>query len=105
MSPNPSLGTIKNMLGITTNKHDTYLIEVIDLFVELAIEECNNPSLDKDGDLPAGVKLYVAKAVEFNMGQSNLKDRSMGDVSYSYITELPRTITKYLNPYKRMRAR
>lgn len=97
-------GTVKSMLGITTNKHDAYLHEMISLFVELAKEKCNN-SFEVDGEvqLPAGVKLYVAKAIEFNMRPVGLKDRTMGDVSYSYVTELPKSITDFLRPYKRVK--
>jgi Phage gp6-like head-tail connector protein len=91
---------IKNMLGITTAKHDNYLTEVIPLFIEHAEEICNNSF---NGDLPAGVKLYVAKAIQFNMTPSNLKGRKMGEVSYSYETELPKSITKHLAPYRRVR--
>lgn len=95
---------VKNMLGIYTDKHDAYLAEVMPLFIELAKEKCNN-SFQVDGaeSLPAGVKLYVAKAIEHNMGDSTLKGRTMGSITYSYETELPQSITKHLAPYKRVR--
>lgn len=92
--------TIKNMLGIKTAKHDAYLTEVIPLFIDHAKELCNNQF---EGDLPSGVKLYVAKAIQFNMNPSNLKGRKMGEVSYSYETDLPKSITKHLTPHKRVR--
>lgn len=92
--------TIKNMLGIKSAKHDSYLTEVIPLFIDHAKELCNNQFPE---GIPSGVKLYVAKAVEFNMGSSTLKGRKMGDVSYSYDTELPKSITKLLAPYRRLK--
>lgn len=92
--------TIKNMLGIKTAKHDAYLTEVIPLFIEHAEEYCNNSFI---GELPAGVKLYVAKAIEFNLNPSNLKSRKMGEVSYSYETNFPKSITKLLAPYRKVR--
>ncbi|SCV43766.1 Phage capsid and scaffold [Bacillus subtilis] len=55
--------------------------------------------------MPAGVKLFVKKAAEYNMTPSGLSGRSMGDVSYSYNTEFPRDITKDLNPYRRLRVK
>lgn len=91
---------VKNMLSINTNKHDHYLAEVIPLFIEQAQGYCNNTF---GTGLPAGVKLYVAKAIEHNMKPVNLKSRSMTDVSYSYETELPKTVTKYLAPYRKVR--
>jgi Phage gp6-like head-tail connector protein len=92
--------SIKNMLGIKTEKHDMYLDEVIPLFIDHAKEYCNNQF---DGDLPSGVRIYVAKAIEFNMNPTNLKGRKMGEVSYSYQTEFPRSILKYLAPYRKVR--
>jgi hypothetical protein len=92
---------VKNILGITTDKHDTYLSMVIPLFVEQASDYCNQSFDEKN--LPGGVQLYVAKAIEFNMGSATIKGRSMGNVSYSYNTELPESITKLLRPYRKLR--
>ncbi|WP_438421640.1 phage head-tail connector protein [Bacillus siamensis] len=97
--------TVKNMLGIKTDSHDTYLAEVLPLFIDQAKDWCNNSFMvNGDEKLPAGVKLYVAKAIEHNMTPSNLSGRSMGDVSYSYETELPSSITKLLAPYRKLRV-
>ncbi|MDR4249024.1 phage head-tail connector protein [Bacillus pumilus] len=90
---------IKRMIGMTTGKHDDYLSEVVPIFVEYASDFCKN-KFDVD-DLPAGVKIFVAKAVEFNMKPAGLASRSMGDVSYSYDTDFPETIAKHLYPYRR----
>ncbi|CAH0186073.1 phage head-tail connector protein [Peribacillus simplex] len=96
--------SVKNMLSINTDKHDNYLAEVIPLFIELAKDRCNNTfQMNGVEELPAGVKLYVAKAIEYNMNPSNLKSRTMGSVSYSYDTDLPSSIVKYLVPYKKVR--
>lgn len=95
---------VKNLIGIKTDKHDNYLHEIVPLFVDLAKEKCNNSFLvDGEEVLPAGVKLYIAKANEHNMGDSTLKGKTMGSVTYSYETELPQSITKYLSPYKKVR--
>jgi hypothetical protein len=98
------LQSVKNMLSIKNTQHDDYLLEVIPLFIEQAKDYCNNSFLvDGAEELPAGVKLYVAKAIQFNMNPSNLKGRTMGEVSYSYETDLPRSITRLLAPYRRVR--
>jgi hypothetical protein len=94
------LQSVKNMLSIKNTQHDDYLTEVIPLFIEQAKDYCNNSF---DEELPAGVKLYVVKAIQFNMTPSNLKGRTMGEVSYSYETDLPRSITRLLAPYRRVR--
>lgn len=97
------LTSLKIMLGLqNTIKHDEYLNEVLPLFDEIARTECR---LSKDAELPAGVKLYISKAIEFNMKPSNVKNRSMGSVTYGFETNLPRSITQYLAPYRKMRAR
>ncbi|MCM3108775.1 phage head-tail connector protein [Bacillus velezensis] len=97
--------TIKNMLGIKTDSHDAYLAEVLPLFIDQAKDWCNNSfTVNGEEKLPAGVKLYVAKAIEHNMTPSNLSGRSMGDVSYSYETELPSSITELLAPYRKLRV-
>jgi Phage gp6-like head-tail connector protein len=98
------LQTVKNMLSIKTTQHDDYLTEVIPLFIEQAKDYCNNSFLVNGvEELPGGVKLYVAKAIQFNMNPSNLKGRTMGEVSYSYETNLPRSITRFLAPYRKVR--
>ncbi|MCM3425555.1 phage head-tail connector protein [Bacillus paralicheniformis] len=96
--------TVKRLLQIKTDKHDEYLQEAVPFFVDIAKDYCNN-SFMKDGaeSLPSGVKVFVAKAVEFNMNPSNLSSRSMGDVSYTFVTDLPRPVWEYLRPHKKLR--
>ncbi|MGG3662096.1 phage head-tail connector protein [Bacillus gobiensis] len=92
---------VKKILGITTTKHDEYLSTVVPLFIEQASDYCNQSFDEKN--LPSGVQIYVAKAIEFNIGSTSLKGRSMGNVSYSYNTELPESVTKLLRPYRKLR--
>jgi Phage gp6-like head-tail connector protein len=96
--------TVKNMLQITTNQHDEYIAEMLPTFIEQAKDYCNNSFLVNGVEvLPGGVKLYVAKAIEFSMHPSNLRSRTMGEVSYTYEVDVPRSITKYLSPYRKVR--
>ncbi|MFJ5794462.1 phage head-tail connector protein [Bacillus atrophaeus] len=90
---------VKRMIGITTDKHDAYLSEVVPILIEIAADECKN-TFDPEA-LPAGVKMFVAKAAEYNMAPSGLSGRSMGDVSYSYNTKFPQHITKNLYLYRK----
>lgn len=91
---------IKRIAGITTDKHDDYLNEVIPLFLGFAEEYCGQEL----SDTPHGVTLFVAKAAQYNMKEAGLKGRTMGEISYSYETEFPESIMKFLTPYRKMRA-
>lgn len=95
---------VKRLLNIKNDKHDEYLTEMVPLLVEFAKDECHNPFIDKDGNesIPSGVMIFVAKAAQFYMTNSGLTGRSMDTVSYSFATELPQTILKSLNPYRKM---
>lgn len=90
---------VKNMLGMTTDKHDAYLQEVIPLFLDFAEDYCNR----RWDEPPSGVRLFVAKAVEYNMNPAGLSSRSMDTVSYSYNTDFPESVMKFLRPYRRVR--
>lgn len=95
--------TVKNILGITTTKHDTYLNEVTPLFVETAKSYCNNDFLNDDGVevLPGAVKIAIAKWIEYNMHTAGVSGRSQG-ISYSYDTNVPDGIKALLKAYRRV---
>lgn len=96
--------TVKRLLQIKTDEHDEYLEEAVPFYVEFAKDKCNDSFTKDDKEvLPYGVQLFVAKAVEFNMNPVDLSSRSLGDASFSFITELPETIWAYLSPYKKLR--
>ncbi|MED3691301.1 phage head-tail connector protein [Peribacillus butanolivorans] len=92
---------VKNILGITTNKHDVYITTCIPLFVDFIKEHCNNSFPD---DISGGVKIAVAKMIEWNMNKSGQKTRSIGEVAYSFDTDFPPSILRLLQPYNRIRV-
>ncbi|CDQ22574.1 phage head-tail connector protein [Halobacillus karajensis] len=98
---------VKLRLGITDTKHDEFLQEVAPDQLDYAKAYTNNPFTNDEGVevIPGPVILFVAKACEFNMGQTGLRSRSMGEVSYSYEIDLPKGIIKLLKPYKRVKFR
>lgn len=97
------LQSLKNMMGYAnTDKHDPYLIEMLPIMIEHAEDQCRTSFGD---ELPGGVKLFVVNAIKFNMNPPGLKSRSMGEVSYSYNTDFPPNIMRYLAPYKKVRIR
>lgn len=101
------LASVKNLLGITTDKHDGYLTEIIPILTDYAKEFCNNLFLDDNNVevLPGSVRLFIAKAAQFNMNPSGIKGRSMGGASYSYEMDFPESILRLLRPHKRVRFR
>ena len=95
---------VKDILQIKTEKHDSYIGTVLPLFLDAAKEYCNNGFTDSEGteDIPAGVRLAVAKWIEFNMHTAGVQSRSQG-VSYSYSLELPDSVKILLRPHRRVR--
>lgn len=56
-------------------------------------------------NLPANVKIFLAKATQFFTGNTGLKSRSMGTVSYSFdFQKLPSTITDLLARYRKVKV-
>ena len=90
---------VKVILSISTSKHDVYFATSIPLFTEYAEGYCNRTFTEP---LPGGIKIFVAKACEYNMQQSGLSSRSMGSVSYSYETDFPPSLLKLLKPYRKV---
>ncbi|MBT2661943.1 hypothetical protein [Bacillus sp. ISL-45] len=71
-------------------------------------EECNNTFGDSETTspvIPGGVKIFMAKAIEFYQNKTGLRNRSMGTVSYSFESELPRSLYNNLRAYRKVRFR
>lgn len=96
---------VKRLARIKTDKYDEYLTEIVPLLVEFARDKCNQLFEDDSGNekLPAGIKLFVAKAAEFYANPQGLSSRSMDTVSYSFEVELPQTTLDMLRPYRKLR--
>lgn len=97
---------VKDILGITTIKHDIYINTVIPLFIEFTQDHCNNSFTDENEilSLKGGVKIAIAKMIEFNMNKAGQKSRNFGEVAYSYETDFPVSILRLLEPYRRIRV-
>lgn len=94
---------VKNILGITTTNYDSYLAEVTPHFVEFAKMYCNQTFLDANGNesLPGPVKIFVAKACEYNLNEAGVTMKQQG-VTYQYTTDLPQSIMRYLQAFRRL---
>jgi hypothetical protein len=97
---------VKTILRIQDGGHDMYFSVMVPILEEYVVGHCNNRfTADEHGEIvfPGPVKLFIAKAAEYNMQKSGLKGRTMGTVSYTYDLDFPPTLHQYLRPYKRMK--
>ena len=89
-------------LPIHDTSKDDELVTLSKAYAEVASDYCNQKfDIDK---LPLGVKKFIAESIKFG-ASGNLASRSMGTVSYSFVTELPKATYDYLKPYRKLRWR
>lgn len=89
---------VKDILQITTTKHDKYIETMIPLMTDIveekffgsfAVDELNKKII------PSTAKVAIAKWIEFNMNRAGLESESEG-ISYSYSLEVPKSIKEML---------
>ena len=99
-----TIDQVKKLLGIRNEKHDDYIEVMIPILMEYARGYCNTSFFIAGEEvIPGPVKLFVAKAIEYNMNPAGVSGRSMGGASYSYETDFPPSITRLLKPYRKVR--
>lgn len=91
---------VKAILEDETTKHDAYYSTMIPILTEFAEDRCHTTFSEP---LPGGVRLFIAKACEYNLQRVGLESRTMDNVSYSYTTDFPKSLLKYLKPYRKVR--
>lgn len=97
---------VKAILQIQGEGHDMFLSIMVPALEEYVIDHCNNRFSKNEYDenvFPGPVKIFIAKACEYNMQKAGLKERSMGSVSYSYDLEFPNTLYNFLRPYRKVK--
>lgn len=78
--------------------------ELKDYLKEYAKDYCNNSFLvDEVETIPAGVNLFINKAYEHYNRETGLKAESLSRHSISFDSELPQSIVRLLNPYRKVR--
>jgi len=102
-----TLNEIKPLLpNLKTNQHDEYIGTVLPILEGYAKDWCGN-AFEEDAEgktiYPPGVKLFIAKAIEYLMNKAGVSSMTMGAVSYSYDLDFPPSLTKMLRPYKKVR--
>lgn len=98
--------TVKKILGITTTKYDSYLDTVVPMFEEKIKQRANNRFVDDEGNetLPLDLQHTLAKWVQYDMTvKAGLKSKTMGEVSYTFDTDMPDFVKKDIAPYRRVR--
>lgn len=84
---------LKQMNNVTGAKHDGFYRAVTPILFDVAKDHCNGKW--EPSEMPQGVRLFIAKAIQFNTQSTGLKGRVMGTVSYSYDNEFPKAIWVY----------
>ncbi|WP_432717807.1 phage head-tail adapter protein [Staphylococcus equorum] len=88
-----------NSKPLDDHTHDEELNKLIPLYKEVAEEFCNNKF---ETPYPAGVKKFIADCIKYGE-TGNVAGRSMGSVSYTFVTDLPKTLYKPLIPHRKLR--
>lgn len=87
-------------LGQVKKPNADYYKTMLPILLEKVNEDYNTKFTPDE--LPANIKLFLAKAISFYSGHAGLKSRRMGSVSYSYdFNEMPTFITDLLRGYRK----
>jgi len=84
-------------------KHDDHYRVMAPLLLEFTEGHCNRKF--DSSNLPAGIRIFIAKAIKHNQIPTGLTSRSMGSVSYSYDLEFPDSMYSLIRQYKRVKFR
>ena len=98
----PTTEEIAYYKGLNQDKatNGDYYASMLPLLLEKVNEDYNQSF--EPFNIPANVKLFLAKATQFYSGAIGMKSRSMGTVSYSFdFNELPNSLTDLLERYRK----
>jgi hypothetical protein len=99
---------VMTLLGIDAAKIDakkeSYINSALPLLIDFVKEHCNNKFLDDAGNevIPGGVKVAVAKMIEYNMNKAGKTMAVKGSVTDMFTVDFPRSIMRLLEPYQRV---
>lgn len=89
-----------NGLSLDDTSQDETLELLIDKYLQIANEYCNQ-NYTKD-HMPSGVEKFIANCIQHGT-TGNVSSRTMGTVSYSFVTDLPDETYDYIRPFRRLR--
>lgn len=87
-----------NQLPLDDTTNDETINQLIALYIPLAEEYCHRTFAEP---LPSGVKKFVADCIKYS-SNGNIASRSMGTVSYSFVTDIPSSMYKPLRPLRKL---
>ena len=93
-------------LGYTDANKIARLHEIAPDHLEYAISYCNNTFTDADGieNIPGPVISFVADACEFDLNPVGLESRRMGEVTFNYETDYPKSMLRKIRQYRKLRV-
>lgn len=106
---------VKEILQMDETEHDNYINIMIPIVISIVENYCNDVFAvrnvdgtlfkDQEGYLifEAGIILAIAKIIEFYMLESGISQNTVSRVTYTFSTELPKSIKDILNQYRKVR--
>ncbi|MGM7689766.1 phage head-tail connector protein [Staphylococcus felis] len=88
-----------NRMPLDDASNDEILIDLIEFYKGIAEEYCNKIFV---APYPFGVKKFIAESIKYGT-TGNISSRSMGTVSYTFVTDLPKSTYKHLRPLRKLR--
>ena len=97
---------VKRLLRILNGQYDSYIAEILPMVLSFVETECNRTfPLNEDGSpqLPNDLQLFVAKAIEYNLGNSALQSEGFAEQSVSFNNDYPPAMMRVLRNYRVVR--
>lgn len=92
---------VKKRMRSNTEKHGDYIATMVPDFLEVAEERTNNSFRSK---VPRSIILFIAGSIDYKLStEIGLQSERMGEVSYNYDPDYPKSVEKHLRPHKRVR--
>ncbi|WP_353422494.1 phage head-tail connector protein [Staphylococcus delphini] len=88
-----------NRTPIDDDSNDEVLQSLILFYKGIAEEYCNKVFVEP---YPFGVRKFIAESIKYGTS-GNISSRSMGTVSYSFVTNLPKSTYRHLRPLRKLR--
>ncbi|UXS43744.1 phage head-tail connector protein [Staphylococcus delphini] len=88
-----------NRTPIDDDSNDEVLQSLILFYKGIAEEYCNKVFVEP---YPFGVRKFIAESIKYGTS-GNISSRSMGTVSYSFVTDLPKSTYRHLRPLRKLR--
>lgn len=88
-----------NRTPVDDESNDEVLQSLILFYKGIAEEYCNKVFVEP---YPFGVRKFIAESIKYG-SSGNISSRSMGTVSYSFVTDLPKSTYRHLRPLRQLR--